>query len=888
MSDKLSLGAVGEALKNAVEPVMKEVGDTISYGIKGYMEDAKTFTAETKQFLEKLGRQADDALKEFDNVQKKVIDAVDITDDISKGVKTLEGLTDDSIKTLQSISNKLGSTPTTAAQRWFDNLKKNPKLIDLAKLLNTNVAAAAWNAAQRQFPVLRRASAAIGPLLNAPGLKRFASSLMQGLPILGAIVDGLVEEYRFNEIKNAIQDLKTQITLMENMSIMLRGLDKRGKRVNTGWNTTGVPLGQGQHLNLKRWNDLVNTVNTLTRTVNTLTKSPSGETLKPLTRAEIGSEVAAQLRQYFKTPANSAAPTTAQITQIVRAELASIKAEITQVPAKTASATLARLNTPTSAGGVAGARGATRDEVKAIVQAFALTPAQVAATVTPIVRASALTPAQVTAAVSPLFRNTGGNTGGGGATSGGTSTQAIINGVDNLLTSKLAGLNAAVPRLDAQVASLNNTINKFNPKIDLSGVAKPSDIDRLVNAMNNRPITVTTPPPQIDTAAIARDVAARIPQQTVNVNVDTNAIATNVSTAIRPTLANIERTVNANNAGINATLNKFDGINLDVKSIKRTTTDTYGLLGGDALKQGMSLNPESWVKTFGSGLYQGGTPQVGNIPEMIGLFTVPLFFRAGFGQLDTTMPNSLSNPAAGNRQVKTLVDVMKGQFDLVDERLGQPVPFKVRGTDGQIVPTTIPTLHEGIEVLTASQIAQQQDNEMLQRTILELAEEIYSIKNTVLRDHDLIKVVVDTLGFKYSEVKRVHPTKLKLGSQTLLDLFTSGQLHYNGYKFDDKLDVQELLKRILMQTQITNVSHFERIDNVNTFKVMGEQTDFPKKPKKKSEWKQFVNTLTEPPDATKNPNGVTPKIEEYKSNAWVDAGAGESGNLISEPTTPNP
>ncbi|MGL5062017.1 MAG: hypothetical protein ACRC62_18755, partial [Microcoleus sp.] len=361
-----------------------------------------------------------------------------------------------------------------------------------------------------------------------------------------------------------------------------------------------------------------------------------------------------------------------------------------------------------------------------------------------------------------------------------------------------------------------------------------------------------------------------------NVNEGTN-IVTNAVTNMGNTLQNF---VTNNNTTIVNQINK--GIDLNPASIidpikqhintqvAAPLATTMDVLNVNDLKRGVTMSAESVIKASGFQQYgQSGTGTATNLIGLTAMIAAPLFFRAGFQKLGGTFDQSVMNPAKGKVKIDDALSASLWTFKQVDERLGLPNSHIVKSASGASLQMQHRNIQDGIEEINAQTIAQSQDLEVIERYLFAIAQDMMKLTQIVLQTKEDVDCLVDDAGFKYEEVKKSHPSHLKITApgvqSSLFDLFQQGRIHYVARTWKGNADKSQILERIGLDTQIAAMSNKMEIPDPSKIDLpLDKSTARKGKAADDEAWKIFVSTMEEPPSAYGTEGNPVPQIQEIK------------------------
>lgn len=453
------------------------------------------------------------------------------------------------------------------------------------------------------------------------------------------------------------------------------------------------------------------------------------------------------------------------------------------------------------------------------------------------------------------------------------SQQNNFTGITNQLTSVTQLLNT----INNSNSNISNTVNKISNTTVNNGITL-SQLQGTEQRLTNEVRKAASTPIDVSQLATQRSVQT-LSQQIASLNINPRVTVNPTPVTVNPTPVNVTvpqtliNQINSINPTVRNTIQQEiaripkQQADPKVAETLEKTKDVYQLLGGDQLKNGLTWNPETMIKGIGEQVYQGSQPLVNNVPMAMALVAAPLFMRGGLHKFPASVPSDLNNPNAAPTVVNHAVGLQQAYHGLIDQRLGAPSPIKVTGADGQTTVSRSRSINESLDTVTGQLIQNDTELEILQQTVTKLAAETMAIAQMVLVDHDILESLRDFCGYRYTEQKRVKPTEISLGKESLLDWFTQSQLHYVGTKFDGKMDLTEMLQKLFLEIGKVSNSHFARFDPADpNQKIVGQNFSKPKGEDDDEDWKQFIKFVKETPVTVKNPTDPTPKIERYTNN----------------------
>jgi hypothetical protein len=298
---------------------------------------------------------------------------------------------------------------------------------------------------------------------------------------------------------------------------------------------------------------------------------------------------------------------------------------------------------------------------------------------------------------------------------------------------------------------------------------------------------------------------------------------------------------------------------------------TMEVLNVNDLKRGVNMSAEAVIKASGFQQYgQAGTGTATNLIGLTAMMAAPLFMRAGFQKLGGNFDQSVMDPTKGKVKIDDALSASLWTFKQVDERLGLPNAHIVKSASGAALQMQHRNIQDGIEEINAQTIAQSQDLEIIERYQFAIAQDMMKLMQIVLQIREDVDALFDDAGFKYEEVKKSHPSHLKITApgtpSSLLDLFQQGRIHYVARTWKGNADKSQILERIGLDTQIAAMSNKMEIPDPSKIDLpLDKSTARKSKAADDEAWKIFVSTMEEPPAGYGLAGNPIPEIKEIKT-----------------------
>ncbi len=312
----------------------------------------------------------------------------------------------------------------------------------------------------------------------------------------------------------------------------------------------------------------------------------------------------------------------------------------------------------------------------------------------------------------------------------------------------------------------------------------------------------------------------------------------------------------------------------DLSPIDTQLKDISKAIGVEQLKNAAPVDAEKLIKKAGEQQFAGGSVQgATTLAGLMAAFAAPQFFRSGSHRLGGSFDQSLMNPAAGKVQINDAMGYKDWQFKQLDERLGMPTQMQVVGQAGVTQTRQFRSIQDSVEEINGVSVSNAQDLEIVERYLFALTQDIQKLMQIALQTREDVDVLIDDSGCKTKEVKRSHPTHIKLTSpgetSSLTNMFQQGQVHYVAREWADSADKNQKLERMSYDTQIAAMSNKFEFDKAAP-ELPLQKSRATDKPVNDELWRTYVSTMEEPPEGYTTPGNPRPDIKEIKNGNPVD------------------
>lgn len=445
----------------------------------------------------------------------------------------------------------------------------------------------------------------------------------------------------------------------------------------------------------------------------------------------------------------------------------------------------------------------------------------------------------------------------------------------------LADLAASLGQIKTNVTAANLGINTANVKLDgiktrVDETATKKDLTQTQAALGaNTNTQAAATNANVNTQhQLTREEIDKIRR---NFTIPTSVIeaistqsATKTTNNLTPYLNNAisQSRVSAQNS-LNAATSSNAALNAAVKA-SENAKETYNLVGGDALKNGLPVAQEQNVLQAGMNAFGGATGVVQTLPALMAAMTAVSHFRGGLHRMPASLPGSLVNPSTPAVNITDKLGHDQHLWKLTDEKIGAPTPIKTKMLDGSFSTSQSRNVHESLDTIQAQTTAVDQEIEILQQTVIKLVSETLKINMIVLQDHAILETMRDFMGYRYTETKEKVPTEISLGKDGLASWLEQNTLHYVGSKLDQKFDLTQMMQKLYLETGKVSSSFFEKFDPADAnAKVPGEKFSKATTKQNDDDWTQFVKFATQTPEAVRKDTDPKAKITRYTNNDTV-------------------
>lgn len=247
----------------------------------------------------------------------------------------------------------------------------------------------------------------------------------------------------------------------------------------------------------------------------------------------------------------------------------------------------------------------------------------------------------------------------------------------------------------------------------------------------------------------------------------------------------------------------------------------YEILGGsawfpnrDQIIPGLRLNPEEEIESQRDRVYDGNESTEIRFNSLItylqGIAAVDRH-RSGHHQLPATVPEDLSSNESSTKKIHTHMEWEEWMLRQMDGLLGAwPVEMKYKNADGDTVDLEFKNLAEMQAELMGLILGVASDTDILQELGFKAIVETIKAQASAIQAADYAKANSEFLGYHGNDRSQDLPLSITPGAKSIKDALKESKQKITRFTFDDKTDLMELLKQILIASEITKSVFFKK------------------------------------------------------------------------------
>jgi len=437
---------------------------------------------------------------------------------------------------------------------------------------------------------------------------------------------------------------------------------------------------------------------------------------------------------------------------------------------------------------------------------------------------------------------------------------------------------SGIAALQSQVAAIPTTVNAVNNRVTTVEIQTREQarlnqqglagIQQLTGLVQNLPNTFSSNPAfrsTITDLAEAGTCAATAPDNCLgqplgNLGDLLNLILNNGLPGLDATLANVLSQILARLDTLESNANHSDVINR-----------IYQILGGsswftNSTTPNLNINPETLIKGKGSAVYANPEAPTAtntfNLIDLLATFQSASFYRAGYHRLPALLPESLTQEdKEGQISIFDNLSFQEWLIVQLDAILGQyPIKIKYKDAEGTEQQLNLANQSESIAEMLGLLLAISTDTDTSVQLGFKSIIEAAKAANAAILASDYAKANAEYLGYRGKETHREIPLTVTPGKDNILEALKESKQKTIGWKYDDKEDLQDIVKRLLIGVEIVRAAFYRPYSPGDP--VPGDRIKADRDAdgvKDSAEWEAFFKRTENPPTAYTQPG--QPKVD---------------------------
>lgn len=332
---------------------------------------------------------------------------------------------------------------------------------------------------------------------------------------------------------------------------------------------------------------------------------------------------------------------------------------------------------------------------------------------------------------------------------------------------------------------------------------------------------------------------------------------------------------------------------------EQTLQRIYKILGGDSWfangdNPELRLFPEQTIEQARSTLYLINDSETDEDPREVAstnllsllnsLFAVG-YHRSGFHRLPATLPKDLTGGMDDERQVKVF-DIASWQYWLVlqlDALFGAyPIKINYKDADGNNQVIDFANVAESFAEVVGLLLSISADVELNQAFLSKVVAEAIGARTAAITAADVSRANAEFLGYRSKEVNRDVKFAVKPGSNSIKDALEGGTHKLPKFEFDDRSDLMDFLKRILVAVDIIKaamqVPYGGQDDSLPGESIAEDRREnSDANSERNNQWREFLRNLENPPSPLRQDGAPIPNIQAFSVNPYVQGNNDGSG-----------
>lgn len=333
-------------------------------------------------------------------------------------------------------------------------------------------------------------------------------------------------------------------------------------------------------------------------------------------------------------------------------------------------------------------------------------------------------------------------------------------------------------------------------------------------------------------------------------------------------------------------IRRLDELKSEVLKVKKDAKRSYNVLGGDAwfnsadsLSPELEFNPESVIRSSRDTVYPQDDGECREIQArsllgLLGAFSAVEHHRSGAYRLPAKLPKSMVDE--DNEEQMTIPDsatLMQWLIVQLDAIMGQyPLKIKFKDANGNQQDLKVQNQAEILAEIMGLLLGIATDVDVAVELGMKSTVESIKGANAAILASDYAKANAEFLGYRGKETGRDIPLTITPGARNMKDALKESKQKGSGWKFDDKEDFQDLIRRLLVGVEIVKAAHFRNLDNED-IPIPGERIKRERDKQNEVEdnqWSEFIaNTENPPARLRRDQNAPQPDLKDVSVDKQV-------------------
>ncbi|MBD2465767.1 hypothetical protein H6G89_32785 [Oscillatoria sp. FACHB-1407] len=310
-------------------------------------------------------------------------------------------------------------------------------------------------------------------------------------------------------------------------------------------------------------------------------------------------------------------------------------------------------------------------------------------------------------------------------------------------------------------------------------------------------------------------------------------------------------------------INRLEYLKQESDKLRKDAKRTFNILAGESwfnsensLQPQLELNPEDIVRASRNTIFpddDGDCKEIraNSILGLMGAFEAVNHHRSGAYRLPGKLPKKLFDDEDEDQMsILDLATLTQWLAVQMDGMMGQyPLKVKYKNADGQQQTLNIQNQSEILAEILGLLLGISTDVDVSVELGMKSTVEAIKAANAAILASDYAKANAEFLGYKGKEIGREIPLTITPKATNLKDALKESKMKGSGFKFDDKEDLQDLIRRLLVGVEIVKAAFFnpfnEDNDRIPGDRMRRDQRETNEREDK--QWSEFIANTENPP-----------------------------------------